>query len=289
MEIPLPEGVGGEVPTESDVEPQETVETKSENQEIISTEQQQVVQDDVERNVSDIGGQQVVSEVQAGPSQEPVETQVTVQVHVQEHVQDSGMDSDDSWADRLIQGNVAPKVTVVEQRIWKKNRIFLVTATPISDNLFVTQLVDGTMTLKEQAELRAKGAEILITRDPDAMQAAHMNLDVEWLQHQIRMRDERQEGIPLRVSEQVPEAWKGRRKRLLEEEAEAAHQTPSAATGTSNVVVSEDLTIQQEEQESGDESSEQEESEITEPEEGEEGEQVSADSSAKKSQASPPP
>ena len=70
-------------------------------------------------------------------------------------------------------------------------------ATNIVGEVWTTQLVEGTLTLKEQADIRSKGGEILITRDPDAYRVANMNLDVEWLQHQIKMREERQEGLPL--------------------------------------------------------------------------------------------
>ena len=157
----------------------------------------------------------VVLEVdpEPGPSGEGVEHQV--QVH-QERGEEENTDSDgSSWSDRLIQGDVAPKLPVLVQRTLRQKGVFLVIATNVVDNVWTTQLVDGTLTLKEQADIRSKGGEVLITRDPDAYRVASMNLDVEWLQHQIKMRDERQEGLPLRVFEEVPEVWKGRRKKTV--------------------------------------------------------------------------
>ena len=52
--------------------------------------------------------------------------------------------------------------------------------------MFVTQLMHDHLTLRQQAKIRQKEGEILITHNPDDNEAAHMNLDPEWLQEQIR-------------------------------------------------------------------------------------------------------
>ena len=108
--------------------------------------------------------------------------------------------------DHFIQGTIAPKLTTVEQRKLRRQGIYLVMATKVADNLFVTQLMHDNLTLKQQGEICQKEGEILITHNPDDYEAAHMNLDPEWLKEQIRLRNERQDNLPLRVFEEVPEA-----------------------------------------------------------------------------------
>ena len=119
--------------------------------------------------------------------------------------------------DRFIQGTIAPKLTTVEQRKLRRQRIYLVVATKVADNLFVTQLMHDSLTLKQQADIRQEEGEILITHNPDDYEAAHMNLDPVWLQEQIRLRNERQENLPLRVFEGVPLALRRMRERLRAE------------------------------------------------------------------------
>ena len=111
-----------------------------------------------------------------------------VQVHHEQGERESTDSDGSSWSDRLIQGDIAPELTVTVQRNLKRQGVFLVIATHVVDQIWTTQLVDGTLTIKEQRDIRGKGGEILITRDPDSYRVATMNLDVEWLQHQIRMR-----------------------------------------------------------------------------------------------------
>ena len=115
------------------------------------------------------------------------------QVHQRQEEEDSSGDTDGSdWLDRLIQGDVAPELTVAVQKNLKRAGVFLVIATNVVNDLWTTQLVDGTLTIKEQRDIRSNKGEILITRDPDSYRVASLNLDVEWLQHQVRMREEEQ-------------------------------------------------------------------------------------------------
>ena len=120
------------------------------------------------------------------------ESQMEVQVQVEEVPQETGegttKDSEEErLKDRFIQGAIAPKLTMVEQQKLHQDGIYLVVATKVADNLFVTQLVHDTLTLKQQAEICQKEGEILITHNPDDYEAAHMNLDPQWLQEKIKL------------------------------------------------------------------------------------------------------
>ena len=55
--------------------------------------------------------------------------------------------------DRFIQGTIAPKLTTVEQRKLRRQGIYLVVATKVADNLFVTQLMHDNLTLRQQADI----------------------------------------------------------------------------------------------------------------------------------------
>ena len=200
-----------------------------------------------------------------------------VQVHTVGEEEDDDSDKSD-WSDQLIQGDVAPKVPVLVQKEMKKNGVFLVITTNVFDQVWTTQLVDGTLMLKEQAEIRSKGGKILITRDLDTYRVANMNLDVEWLEHQVRMRRERQEGLLLRVFEEVLEIWKGRAAILRAEEVEeqsaregqSSMETQGIVQGeTSNVVVSggNEIEVQQNPQGEDEEESEETSDEDYNPEE----------------------
>ena len=89
--------------------------------------------------------------------------------------------------DRFIQGTIAPKLTVVEQEKLRKQGVYLVVATKVADNLFVTQLMHENLTVKQQAEIHRAEGEVLITHNPDDYKAAHMNLDTQWLEEQIKL------------------------------------------------------------------------------------------------------
>ena len=91
--------------------------------------------------------------------------------------------------DRFIQGTIAPKLTVVEQEKLRKQGIYLVVATKVADNLFVMQLMHENLTVKQQAEIHQKEGEVLITHNPDDYEAAHMNLDPQWLEEQIKLQN----------------------------------------------------------------------------------------------------
>ena len=116
-----------------------------------------------------------------------------VQVHQVQQERDSSGDTDESdWSDRLVQGDVAPELLVFQQKNLRRAGVFLVIATNVINDLWTTQLVEGTLTIKEQRNIRNNKGEVLITRDLDAYRVANMNLDVEWLQHQVKMRKEEQ-------------------------------------------------------------------------------------------------
>ena len=123
------------------------------------------------------------------------ESAMEVQVQVEGVPQEAGEGTiKDSEEERLkdpfIQGTIAPKLTTVEQQKLHQDGIYLIIATKVADNLFVTQLAHDTLTLKQQAEIRQKEGEILITHNADDYEAAHMNLDPQWLEEQIKLQNE---------------------------------------------------------------------------------------------------
>ena len=93
----------------------------------------------------------------------------------------------------------------MEQEILRRQGIYLVVATKVANNSFVMQLMHKNLTVKQQAEIRRKDGEVLITHNPDDYEAAHMNLDPQWLEEQIKLRDKPQEDSPLRTSEETQE------------------------------------------------------------------------------------
>ena len=116
----------------------------------------------------------------------------------------------------------------------------------MANNLFVTQLMHDSLTLKQQAEICQREGEILITHNPDDYEAAHMNLDPEWLQEQIRLRNEQQDNLPLRVFEEVPVALRRIREHI-------GAETNVAVTTDEELVkepaIGEDTYIEDEEEE----------------------------------------
>ena len=124
---------------------------------------------------------------------------------------------EERWKDHFIQGTIAPKLTTVQQQKLCQQGIYLVVDTKVADNLFITQLMHDTLTLKQQADIHQKEGEILITHNPDDYEAARMNLDTQWLEEQIRLWNERQENLPLRVFEEVPQTLQRMQRHIREE------------------------------------------------------------------------
>ena len=175
------------------------------------------------------------------------------QVHQSSGEGDSSGDTDGSdWSDRLIQGDIAPELSVSVQKNLKRAGVFLVIATNVVNDLWTTQLVDGTLTLKEQRDIRSNKGEILITQDPDTYRVASMNLDVEWLQHQVRMREEEQTRLQRIESQGVTGPTNVAIRDSKEIEVQETPQAEEGGQETSD----EDYDP---EQETGDESSEGEE------------------------------
>ena len=108
--------------------------------------------------------------------------------------------------DQFIQGTIAPKLTIVEQEKLRKQGVYLVVPMKVADNLFVTQLMHESLTVKQQAEIHRAEGEVLITHNPDDYEAAHMNLDTQWLEEQIKLRKEQPENLPSRALEEMQES-----------------------------------------------------------------------------------
>ena len=111
------------------------------------------------------------------PPAEMEGSQMEITVHVEAVTEGEGTTMEERLKDHFIQGTIAPKLTRVEQQKLHQEGICLVVATKVADNLFVTQLMHDTLTLKQQADICQEKGEILITHNPDDYEAAHMNLD----------------------------------------------------------------------------------------------------------------
>ena len=155
------------------------------------------------------------------PPAESQGSQMDVSVQIEAIPEGGKTSSGDSEEERLkdcfIQLTIAPKLTAVRQQRLHQEGIYLVVATKVEDNLFITQLVHDTLTLKQQVDICQRDGEILITHNPDDYEAAHMNFDPQWLQQQIRLQNERQENLPLRVFEEIPEGLQMMQQHLREE------------------------------------------------------------------------
>ena len=126
--------------------------------------------------------------VTEGRGEEGGSMEVSVQVEPTPGGGETAEDSEEErLKDRFIQGTIAPKLTVVQQEKLRKQGIYLVIATKVADNLFVTQLMHENLTVKQQAEIHRAEGEVLITHNPDDYEAAHMNLDTQWLEEQIKL------------------------------------------------------------------------------------------------------
>ena len=73
-----------------------------------------------------------------------------VQVH-SVHEESTGLEAD---SDCLLQGEVAPLLTIKEQEAMSQKRVYLVIATHIVGDVFVTQLADKYLSKQEQKEIR---------------------------------------------------------------------------------------------------------------------------------------
>ena len=85
-------------------------------------------------------------------SREKPESRTEAQVHTMEmQPTESEMDVE---ADSLIQGEIAPLLTIKEQEVMSKQGIYLVVATHVVGDVFVTQLAEKFLSKQEQREIR---------------------------------------------------------------------------------------------------------------------------------------
>ena len=117
-----------------------------------------------------------MQEVTAGSATgESSETRTDVQVH---SVQGESMDIEVD-VDRLLQGEIAPLLTKKEKQALSQQGVYLVIATHVLGDVFVTQLSDKYLTKQEQKEIRQKGGDLLISRTQDSHEVYQMSKDME--------------------------------------------------------------------------------------------------------------
>ena len=147
-------------------------------------------------------------------SQEPGGEQIESQAQVHQAEEESS----ESDLDRFIQGEIAPPLTKKEQIELAKKGIFLVVATNVVGDIFVTQLAEKYYSKEEQRDIRKRGGQILISRTEDTHDVYQMSKDID-----ISIFQKKKRGAPA-----------------------AATATASASTGTSNVAVEGDEAIHEE-------------------------------------------
>ena len=141
--------------------------------------------------------------------------------------------------DNLLQGEIAPLVTIQEQQEMSQQGVYLVIATHVVGGMFVTQLANKFLSKKEQKEIRKKGGDIPISRTEDSHEVYQMSKNLD------------------------PPTF---RKRGQKRAASALGAPPEQEASVSNVAVSQSDIIEQEETEQ-EETGEETEQEEVEPRE----------------------
>ena len=79
--------------------------------------------------------------------------------------------------ERWTQGTVAPQLSIKKQRELAQQGVFLVVATPIAPNIFVTSLADPPLTIQEQRDIRKRGGQVLFSLTEDSYDISQMEVD----------------------------------------------------------------------------------------------------------------
>ena len=79
--------------------------------------------------------------------------------------------------ERWTQGTVAPQLSIKKQRELAQQGVFLVVATPITPNIFVTSLADPPLTIPEQRDIRKRGGQVLFSLTEDSYDISRMEVD----------------------------------------------------------------------------------------------------------------
>ena len=87
--------------------------------------------------------------VESEPTEDP-EMTTEAQVHT---VQMPPMETE-TETDNLVQGEIAPLLTIKEQDVLSRQGVYLVIATHVVGDVFVTQLADKFLSKQEQTEIR---------------------------------------------------------------------------------------------------------------------------------------
>ena len=118
-----------------------------------------------------------VAEVpQALPVQaDPVEG--TVAVEVPPAKEDTESTPSDFDPERWTQGTVAPQMSIKKQQELAQQGVFLVVATPVTPDIFVTSLADPPLSIQEQHDIRKRGGQILFSLTEDSYDISRMEVD----------------------------------------------------------------------------------------------------------------
>ena len=86
-------------------------------------------------------------------------------------------DTESTPSERWTQGTVAPQVSIKKQRELAQQGVFLVVATPITPDIFVTSLADPPLTIQKQRDIRKRGGQVLFSLTEDSYDILRMEVD----------------------------------------------------------------------------------------------------------------
>ena len=160
-------------------------------------------------------------------SREDPENRTEAQVHtVQMQPMETEMETDN-----LLQGEIAPLLTIKEQEAMSKQGVYLVVASHVVGDVFVTQIADKFLSKQEQREIRRKGDDILISRTEDSHEVYQMSKNLE--PPTFRKRGEKRTsaalGAPLEEETIVSNVAVPQSDTIEQEEAEPREETQEAS------------------------------------------------------------
>ena len=79
--------------------------------------------------------------------------------------------------ERWTQGTVAPQMSIKKQCELAQQGVYLVVATPITPDIFVTSLADPPLTIQEQCDIRKRGEQVLFSLTADSYDISRMEVD----------------------------------------------------------------------------------------------------------------
>ena len=107
-------------------------------------------------------------------AEEPQEESATAAPPAEEGTESPPSDFD---PERWIQGTVAPQMSVKKQHELAQQLVYLVVATSIIPDIFVTSLADPPLTIQQQWDIKKRGGQVLFSLTEDSYDISRMEVD----------------------------------------------------------------------------------------------------------------